>query len=70
MGILDDGFGIEMNRRPRLPADVVIYQRIRCPDCKSFNCPINNTQPQTGNIIIRYHDCKDCGKHFKSIEYV
>lgn len=70
MSILEDGFGIEMSRRPRLPADVVVYQRVRCPSCKSLNCPVQNTQPEIERKIIRYHKCGDCDFCFKSIEIV
>ncbi|MFH1370364.1 MAG: hypothetical protein ABII09_03645 [Planctomycetota bacterium] len=42
----------------------VIYMKVRCPCCKSTNCPVTNS----ANLPIRYHKCRECGFNFKSVE--
>ena len=79
-GFLDDlpDLGLpETPSRRRRPKkgnsfEVVYYIKVRCPnpECRSFNCPVQNTQQQTGDLIVRYHKCQDCNHTFKSIEYV
>ena len=50
--------------KPPKPADVVVYVKLRCPKCGSFNIPVYNSD----NLPIRYHKCSDCGHNFKSVE--
>lgn len=72
-GFLDDLPDLGMDRRKKkrhkeAPATeehtkAVIWQPVRCPECKGGNCPVHTTRKP-----IRYHKCNDCGCLFKSIE--
>ena len=42
--------------------DGVVFRQLQCPGCGSTDVPISNTRAP-----IRYHVCRGCGKHFKSI---
>lgn len=42
---------------------VVIYQPVKCPRCKSENCPAYKTIKP-----IRYRKCSKCGYLFKSVK--
>jgi predicted Zn-ribbon and HTH transcriptional regulator len=41
----------------------VLFVPVRCPRCKS-----DNLKCYGNKLPIRYHDCKDCGCRFKSVE--
>jgi hypothetical protein len=41
----------------------VVFQRVKCPVCKSKDVPVKSTVDR-----IRYHKCRDCGRNFKSVE--
>lgn len=41
----------------------VIYRPVRCPECESKECPVQNSR-----LPIRYHKCRDCGTSFRSKE--
>lgn len=47
---------------------VVRYVRLRCPECKSTNVPVQHTNPEVDGNIVRHHKCSGCGKRFKSVE--
>lgn len=41
----------------------VVYHPVRCPKCKSKDCPVH-----TSRGVKRYHRCRNCGQQFKSVE--
>lgn len=45
------------------PMNGVVFRPVRCPACESKNHRIYKT-----DLPVRYHQCLDCGKRFKSIE--
>jgi len=47
---------------------VVRYIRLRCPKCDGVQVPVQHTNPEIDNKIIRRHKCLDCGHTFKSVE--
>jgi len=73
-GFLDDLPDLDILRRrkrkklPEPKDELVRYTRLRCPKCKSFQVPVQHTNPEVNGNIIRHHKCADCGHTFKSIE--
>lgn len=47
---------------------VILYIRLRCPECGSIQVPVQHTNPEIDGKIIRHHKCLDCNHTFKSIE--
>lgn len=43
----------------------VTYQTVqcRCPRCRAANPPVKSTQGR-----VRFHQCRECGQRFKSVE--
>ncbi|MFH0825279.1 MAG: hypothetical protein V2B18_21215 [Pseudomonadota bacterium] len=39
-----------------------------CPFCEAPWAPVRNVLPWAGNMRVRYHVCRRCGKSFKSVE--
>lgn len=46
---------------------VVVWMPIRCPYCRSQDCPVTSSGPAV-LPRTRYHTCRACGQAFKSIE--
>lgn len=42
--------------------------RAPCPHCHAPWAPVRNVMPSDGEVRIRYHICRRCGKSFKSVE--
>lgn len=42
--------------------------RAGCPHCDNSWAPVRNVMPWDGDMRVRFHVCRQCGKSFKSIE--
>jgi len=69
---IQDGLPILVERpkrkRPKPLPKMVVYVRIRCPECHSDRAPVQHTDPIVNKLRIRHHRCGTCGHTFKSVE--
>ena len=66
----DDWFGPGRPAREEaaLEVRVVLWVPVRCPACRSADCPVT-ASPKAHHPGIRYHRCASCSWTFKSMEY-
>lgn len=44
----------------------VVWQRVKCPKCRSTDVPVRSTA-DSGPPLVQYRKCRRCGTNFKSI---
>lgn len=58
-----NGFTEKKKRNYQSTSDCVVFVPVKCPLCGSKNIHCYGRSD-----IVRYHECQDCKKKFKSVE--
>jgi transcriptional regulator NrdR family protein len=50
--------------------DTLEFKRNDCPNCQSRRTVVLDTVRATPTATVRHHECRDCGKRFKTCETI